>query len=178
MVNTIKEVFDSKYFHGRLTDEEAYNLCKEELTNNDKQEVYIWYLFEYGGSLQGKICGYCRDSEVPFAKYLNVQQLDVYPDGYELQYYLATRPRFLRRQFSIFLDEEIFVERKNPHTLSELGRVATLDSCNGYCCMRSLIEKIDELQIPTTEKEELRKLARGFEIILVENLPHELCIHN
>ena len=24
--NTIKEVFDSKYFHGRLTDEEAFNL--------------------------------------------------------------------------------------------------------------------------------------------------------
>ena len=178
MVNTIKEVFDSKYFHGRLTDEEAYNLCKEELTNNDKQEVYIWYLFEYGGSLQGKVCGYRRDSEVPFAKYLNVQQLDVYPDGYELQYYLATRPRFLWRQFSINLDEEeIFVERKNPHTLSELGRVATLDSCNGYCCMRSLIEKIDELRIPNSE--ELKKLALGFQLILDKKIPNNFCmIHN
>ena len=32
-MKTIKEVFDSKYFQGiTSTDEEAYNLCKEEMT--------------------------------------------------------------------------------------------------------------------------------------------------
>ena len=59
---TLKEVFDSKIFHGRLTEEEAYDLCKEELTNHGKPEVYIWYLCEFDGKLIGRIDGYRRDS--------------------------------------------------------------------------------------------------------------------
>ena len=169
MINTIKKVFNSQYFHGRLSDDEAYNLCKEELTNSAKQRVYIWYLSEYGGSLQGRICGYRRNSEVPFFRHVGS----------------LSNSRFGR--FNRFLDAsvlyakpptKVFVKRKNPHTLSELARVATLDNCNGYCCLTSLIEKIDEFQIPRSEKEELKKLARGFERFLVENLPNELCIHN
>ena len=44
--------------------------------------------------------------------------------------------------------------------------------------MRSLIEKIDEFQIPTNEKEELKKLARGFRLTLLQKVPNESCIHN
>ena len=162
MVNTIKEVFDSKYFHGRLTHEEAYNLCKEEMTNTGKPYVEIWYLFEnlQNGKLEGRIRRYRRHQ----ISNINDWSLD--------------ESHGLIKWIPEYTDMDSFVERKNPHTLLELARVATLDNCNGYCCLRSLIEKIDELQIPTREKEELRKLAHGFEIILVENLPHELCIHN
>ena len=130
--------------------------------NNDKQKVYIWYLFEYGGSLQGKICGYRRDSEVPFDEHVDVRQLDVYPYGYLLWFY---NPR-QAYQYSTFLDEENFFVKKKSAYFSELARVATLDNCNGYCCMRSLIEKIEELQIPLSQKEELKKLAHGFQLIL------------
>merc|ERR1719362_2225160 len=47
-----------------------------------------------------------------------------------------------------------FVERRNPIQLLELARVEFLDNCN-YCCLRSLIKRIDELQLQTMEKEEL-----------------------
>ena len=74
---------------------------------------------------------------------------------------------------------KVFVKRKNPHTLSELARVATLDNCNEYCCIFDLLEKIEQLQIPISQKEELKKLARGFQVILEEKTPNEFCIiHN
>ena len=169
MVNTIKKVFDSQYFHGRLTDEEAYNLCKEELTKKpNKPKIYIWYLMEYGGSLQGRICGYRRNSEVPFVRHVDVhsaiQGLEGSTGFWMLQFCNAQPPT------------KVFVKRKNPHTLSELAGVATLDNCNGYCCMLGLIEKIDELRIPIPQKEELKKLARGFWVILTEKIPNEFCI--
>ena len=159
MNRTIKEAFfDSKYFHGRLSHEEADNLCKEEMTNTGKPYVEIWYLFEnlQFGTLEGRVRRYRRHS----AKH----SLD--------------ESHGLIKWIPEYMDMDSFVERKNPHTLLELARVATLDNCNGYCCLRSLIEKIDEFQIPRSEKEELKKLARGFERFLVENLPNELCIHN
>ena len=163
MNKTIKEVFDSKYFHGRLTHEEAYNLCKEEMTNTGKPYVEIWYLFErQNGRLDGKIRGYRRDSETSADDF---HQILDWSQG-------------LIKWIPEYEDMDSFVERKNPHTLLELARVATLDNCNGYCCLGSLIEKIDEFQIPRSEKEELKKLARGFEIYLVENVLNELCIHN
>ena len=153
MNKTIKEVFDSKYFHGRLTHEEAYNLCKMEMTNTGKPCVYICYLFESNGRLQGIIRCHRRDSDFFYCNPNIFSSTASFPFGYG------------------------FVERKNPHTLLELARVATLDNCNGYCCLRSLIEKIDQLRLPTREKEELKKLAHGFRETLLENLPNELCIH-
>ena len=163
MNKTIKEAFfDSKYFHGRLTHEEAYNLCKEEMTNTGKPYVEIWYLFErQNGRLDGKIRGYRRDSETSADDF---HQILDWSQG-------------LIKWIPEYEDMDSFVERKNPHTLLELARVATLDNCNGYCCLGSLIEKIDQLRLPTREKEELKKLAHGFRETLLENLPNELCIH-
>ena len=173
---TLKEIFDSKIFHGRLTEEEAYDLCKRKLTNHQrygesgKPEVYIWYLVEVDGKLFGRIDGYYRDSEVPFARRDEVQ-------GWRFLY-TSSSVKFVARGLhfnSEFLLKPMdFVERKNPHQLSELARVATLDNCN-YCCLRSLMEKIDELRIPPMEKEKLKKLVRGFYLILVSKLPNELC---
>ena len=73
----------------------------------------------------------------------------------------------------IELNRMDFVERKNPHQLAELARVAILDNCN-YCCLKNLIERIDELRIPAMEKEELKKLVRGFQLILASKIPNEL----
>ena len=177
MVKTIKKVFDSKYFHGRLTDEEAYNLCKEEMTNHGKPEVYLWYICEIGnGKLQGEICGYRRDLEVPF-------HIDRRGDVQQFQPLIPPfTPQYVANNFNTTLELNSwdFVERKNPHKVLELARVATLDNCNGYCCLTSLEEKMDEFRIPASEKEELKKLVRGFhfDFNLVENLPNELCIHN
>ena len=171
MNKKIKEAFfDSKYFHGRLTHEEADNLCKEELTNTGKPYVEIWYLFEKSdGRLDGKIRGYRRDSETSADDFHQIPNINDWSLDMS-QGFIEWIPEYM--------DMDSFVERKNPHTLLELARVATLDNCNGYCCLRSLLEKIEEFQIPRSEKEELKKLARGFEIILVGNLRHELCIHN
>ena len=157
----IKKVYDSKYFHGRLTDEEAMNLCQEELTKTGKPYVYIWFLSELeSGRLQGTYRRYQRDFKlIHFA-----QHFDYWT-------------RMCQNNWEGFRRMEYLVERKNPITLLELARVATLDNCNGYCCLRSLIEKIDQLRLPTREKEELKKLAHGFRETLLENLPNELCIH-
>ena len=164
MNKKIKEAFfDSKYFHGRLTHQEAYNLCKEEMTNTGKPYVQIWYLFEnlQNGKLEGRIRRYRRHQ----ISNINDWSLD------ENQGLIMWIPEYTNM--------DSFVERKNPHTLLELARVATLDNCNGYCCIASLIEKIYELRIPISQKEELKKLARGFLVILEEKTPNEFCIiHN
>ena len=103
---SLKEIFDLPYFHGRLTDEEAYDLCQEELTNTGKTQVYIWHLSEINGELQGRICGY-QASRLSF----------VFP------YPTSQMPVMMP-----FMDDlriENFVERKNQQ--SELERVANLD---------------------------------------------------
>ena len=149
---SLKEIFDLPYFHGRLTDEEAYNLCQEELASTGKRQVYIWHLSEVDGELYGKICCYHRDSEVPFA----------FP-------YPSHIPVFM--PFDANLRIENFVERRNPHQLQELARVAILDSLD-YFCLKHLIQRIDELQLPAMEKEELKKLVRGFRVVLALKVPN------
>ena len=67
---------------------------------------------------------------------------------------------------------ENFVERRNPHQLQELARVAILDSLD-YCCLKNLMQRIDELQLPVAmEKEELKKLVRGFRVVLALKVPN------
>ena len=60
----LKEIFDLPFFHGRLTDEEVYNLCQEELTSTGKTRVFIFYLSEIDGELEDRHRGYIRDSEI------------------------------------------------------------------------------------------------------------------
>ena len=153
-----------------MTDEEAFNLCLEELTNTGKPYVYIWFLSELeNGRLMGTIHRYFKSDEMGRPKEGLCGDLFVHPQYFD----------FWMRQNNLegFRHMDYLVERKNPITLLELARVATLDNCNGYCCFGNLIEKIDQLQLPTREKEELKKLAHGFRQILQENLPNELCIH-
>ena len=168
MVKTLKDLYDSKIFHGRLTEEEAYGLCKVELTNHGKPQVYIWYLYEFEGKLRARIDGYRGDSEVPFARHHDVQQVwdRYFPQTPGCNLFESVRG-------GIELNRMDFVERKNPHQLQEVARVAILDNCN-YCCLKNLIERIDELRIPAMEKEELKKLVRGFQLILASKIPNEL----
>ena len=149
----LKEIYDLPYFHGTLTDEEAYNLCQEEFASTGKQQVYIWHLSEVDGELYGRICVYHRDSDVPFA----------FP-------YPSDIPLFM--PFDANFSIENFVERRNPHQLQELARVAILDSLD-YCCLKNLMQRIDELQLPVAmEKEELKKLVRGFRVVLALKVPN------
>ena len=178
MNKTIKEIFDSKYFQGRLTHEEAVNLCIEELTNTGKPRVYIWYLFEgtKDTGVNGRLHGHFLGQSAPDEHGIGGSSLSW---GHPICHPGRWIPGYFHYMDIWHMD--IVLTRKNPHTLLELARVAILDNCNGYCCLRSLIEKIDEFEIPRSEKEELKKLARGFEINLVEKIPNELsskCIHN
>ena len=148
----LKEIYDLPHFHGTLTDEEAYNLCREELTNTDKNLVYVWHLSEINGELHGRICGLSRDSEVPIR-------------------FLVPFARS-HYEYCRFLNGAL-VLRKNPIKLQELARIAILDSFVEYCCLKNLIQRIDELQLPVAmEKEELKKLVRGFRVVLASKIPN------
>ena len=153
---TLQEIFDLPYFHGRLTDEEAYNLCQEELASTGKSMVYIWHLSEIDGELHGIIKGYHRGSK------------EIY-NGVAFPY-PSDIPLFM--PFNANLRIKNFVERRNPHQLQELARVAILDSLD-YCCLKNLMQRIDELQLPVAmEKEELKKLVRGFRVVLALKVPN------
>ena len=154
----LKEIYDQPYFHGTLTDEEAYNLCREELTNTGKNVVYVWHLSDINGELHGRI----TVGSFWFGGEISVSQIKFWdPDSWML-------PRGLDQ---VILERE-YIKRKNAFKLQELARIATLDSFVDYCSLKNLIQRIDELQIPTTEKEELKKLVRGFKVILASKIPN------
>ena len=154
----LKEIYDHPHFHGLLSDEEAYNLCREELTNTGKDIVYLWHLFDINGELHGRITvgtiGFGGEISVYYLKFWD-------PDSWML-------PRGLDQ---VILERE-YIKRKNPFKLQELARINILDSFVDYCSLKNLIQRIDELQIPTTEKEELKKLVRGFKVILASIIPN------
>ena len=112
----LKDIYDSNIFHGRLSEEEVYDLCKAELTNNGKQQVYIWFLHDSDGQLQGRIYGYRPDSEVPFFRRSDVQQvfLSYWPQTPGCNLFVARGQNYNPQ---IELNTMDFVERKNPHQL-------------------------------------------------------------
>jgi hypothetical protein len=151
---SLKEVYDSKFFHGKKNKAEAYELCKEELENTGNKLVSIWFLEEKDGKLREKTCLLFRDSELPTLFYLE-------------DFTLAQRGWW----GSGYLAAGYFLTRKIPFPLIELARVSVLDNAN-YCCMKNLIEGLDELRIPATEKEELKKLVRPFRRRLESKIPN------
>ena len=142
-VTTLKEVYDNKIFHGKKTKAEAYELCKEELENTGKERVFIWFLEEKDGKLREKIVGYRNNSNVPLVPILGGNLTNIPMD---------------------------FLTRKIPFPLIELARVSVLDNAK-YCCIKNLIEGLDELRIPEPEKEELKKLVRPFRRRLASKIP-------
>ena len=170
MFKTLKEVYDSKIFHGVKTEAEAYELCKEESENHGKEHVLIWFLKEKDGKLSEKVIGYCRDSENPYPSFwlanyyfkgFQSRSLKKFPCGYIPGHSLLSLIR------SNPMD---FVLNKNPHQLCVLARAEVLDNFK-YCCLKNLIERIDELQIPVKQKEELKKLVRPFQWLLTKKIP-------
>ena len=144
----LKEIYDHPQFHGLLSDEEAYNLCREELTNTGKNIVYLWHLSDINGELHGRI----TVGSFWFGGEISVSHLKFWdPDSWML-------PRGLDQ----VILERNYIKRKNPFKLQELARIATLDSFVDYCSLKNLIQRIDELELLTMEKEELKKLVRGF----------------
>ena len=81
-MKTIKEVFDSKYFQGITSkDEEAYYVCKEQMTNTGNKHAYIWYMLEAQGRLQGIFSRYYRDYEVPFTRIVDAQKFKIFQNS-------------------------------------------------------------------------------------------------
>ena len=101
MVNTIQEVFNSKYFQGITSkDEEAYYVCKEQMTNTGHEHAYIWYMLEAHGRLQGIFSFYCRDSKswdskVPLDRKVDAQKFKIFQKPGEFRFWM---PSFLGRQ--------------------------------------------------------------------------------
>ena len=153
---TLKEVYDNKIFHGKKTKAEAYELCKEELENTGKERVFIWFLEEKDGKLKESIFGYRRDSEVPAVWLIPQNTLNYHSDQNQLDPMDFLQPDFLTR--------------KIPFPLIELARVSVLDNAK-YCCIKNLIEGLDELGIPAPQKEELKKLVRPFRRRLASKIP-------
>lgn len=148
---TLKEVYDDKIFHGKKTKAEAYELCKEELENTGKESVFIWFLEEEDGKLRESLFGYRLDNDVQSSLPIS------FVEDSCLSLYLSNYP----------MD---FLTRKIPFPLIELARVSVLDNAK-YCCIKNLIEGLDELRIPATEKEELKKLVRPFRRRLASKIP-------
>merc|ERR1739848_233420 len=144
-------------------------------------------MLEAQGRLQGIFSFYDRDSKSwdskgPLHRNVDAQKFKIFQNPAEFRFWtpsLLGNQRPVENSYSIVWDTSYFVQRKYPHTLSELARVATLDNCQGYCCLRSLELQIDELRIPKSEKEELKKLARGFRLTLEKKIPKlsSKCIH-
>ena len=158
---TVKEVYDNKIFHGKKTAAEAYELCKEELEKTGKERVFLWFLEEKDGKLRESIFGYRRDSEVPTVWLVPQDTLKCGICSLDYPYY----------DNNIHLDPMDFLIRENPFSLIELARVSVLDNAN-YCCIKNLIEGLDGLQIPATQKEELKKLVRPFQRRLASKIPN------
>ena len=159
---TIKEVYDNKIFHGKKTIAEAYELCKEELEKTGKERVFLWFLEEKDGKLRESIFGYRRDSEVPTVWLVPQDTLKCGIISLDYPYYYNSH---------IIMDPMDFLIRKNPFPLIELARVSVLANAN-YCCIKNLIEGLDGLRIPATEKEEMKKLVRPFQRRLASKIPN------
>ena len=111
------------------------------MDQSGKPQVSIWFLIDTQDKFSSRIISYRRYSEVPFIRRLSdimrwscifpIFHPDFYPD---------------------------FVER-NPIPLIELARARIIQNCCNYSSLTNLIEKIDELQLPAMEKEELKKLV-------------------
>ena len=112
----LKDIYDSNIFHGRLTEEEVYDLCKAELTKHGKPKVYIWFLHESDGKLEGRIYGYRPNFSIPSIRHNDVQQVfhSYWPQTPGCNLFVARGYTYNRQ---IELNTMDFVERKNPHQL-------------------------------------------------------------
>ena len=106
MVNTIQEVFNSKYFQGITSkDEEAYYVCKEQMTNTGHGHAYIWYMLEAQGRLQGIFSFYDRDSKSwdskgPLHRNVDAQKFKIFKKPGEFSFCFWT-PSLLGNQLPV-----------------------------------------------------------------------------
>ena len=126
---SLKLFYDrNKFFHGIKTMDEARNIWRTEIQSG-KPEACIWFLLETQDELQSCLYG---------NRYRSNQ---------------SEEPRL------------IFTELEYPDlTCAKVSRATIFDNLNcscrtkGNCCKRILTEKIDQLQIPETEKVMIKKL--------------------
>ena len=159
----LKKLYEHPMFHGIKTEAEAYDICKAEFEQFGKPECpvvcefgklhlgvnsrYIWFLLDNDDKLSSVIYRYC--DSLPLVHWYQVA------NDFDFENYNARNFYFLHG-----------VERRNPHKLSEMARATILDNCHlkvkTYCndCLRccGLRIMIDQLEIPATEKVEIKKL--------------------
>ena len=139
--------YKQPFFHGIKTKDEAQNIWRAEIQSG-KPEAYIWFLLDTQDELKSVIYG-SRHMSMKFGV-----QSDEPLTGQFLEHNPAYNPK-----------SQHMVERRNPHELCQLARATILDNLNhcncrtkNDCCSRILSEKIDQMEIPETEKVKLKKL--------------------
>ena len=141
---SLKLLYDrNQFFHGIKTMDEARNIWRAEIQSG-KPVACIWFLLETQDELQSCLYGNCYRSNQSEEPRLIFTELEDYPT-------------YMNPSAS-------FVKRRGPNKLAELSRATIFDNLNCSCrtkgdnCKGILSEKIDQLQIPETEKFMIKKL--------------------
>ena len=168
MSRKLKELYEHPFFHGIKTKDEAEALWKE---SQDPEAVnynccYVWFAMESKDRIltyiyQGPRHNPDNDFEPLTGQFFGL-----------VDYCCCQHDQ----KFATTGIEELYmrdplVKRNNPHDLPQLARAAVFDNLNtcecfgrritnlnSDCCDRILSEKINQLEIPESEKNMLKKL--------------------
>ena len=169
MSRKLKELYEDPFFHGIKTKDEAEALWKE---SQNPEAVnynccYVWFAMESQDRILTYIYQGSRHDPNNHFEPLTGQFFGL------VDYCCCQHDQ----KFATTGIEELYmrdplVKRNNPHDLSQLARAAVfenLNTCecsfrrihgfNNYCCDRILSEKINQLEIPQSEKNMLKKLT-------------------
>ena len=157
-------LYEHPLFHGIKTKDEAEALWKAKIEESGNPEAHIWFLMERDNQFESVIYGSRNITSKPGTD------------------------QFVEQDPIMVFIQWPSVERRNPHDLGQLARATILDNlnkCNGSsetnccekvcqletddcylkrcCCDRiwKLIMKIDQLEIPASEKLMMKKLIPG-----------------
>ena len=155
MSQKLKELYEHPFFHGIIwyeNLEEAYKLCQKKMEESGKSYANIFFLLETHDKLSLEIYSYEKEKfEVPIPAW--------FPWIVKKWYKDPLPPRYN------------FVERRNPHDLSQIARANIMDNINCPCrtktdrCVRNLEEKIDQLRISKSEKINIKKLIHILNVV-------------
>ena len=151
---SLKSLYEHPFFHGILTISEAEALWKASVEESGNPEAYIWFLTEIDDHFESVIYGSRNRDSKPDTDQFVQQDSKMIQSGYDM------------------------VERRNPHELGQLARATIFDNLikstsycrliSHNCCDRiwKLMMKIDQLEIPVSEKLMMKKLIPADLIIL------------
>ena len=179
MSRKLKELYEHPFFHGIKTKDEAEALWKE---SQDPEAVnynccYVWFAMESKDRIltyiyQGFRHNPDNDFEPLTGQFFGLVDYDWNQHKHKNCKFVKTGTGKNRVHSEDFYLRDPLVKRNNPHDLSQLARAAVfenLNTCecsfrritglNSDCCDRILSEKINQLEIPQSEKNMLKKLT-------------------